>query len=109
MLVTGCYQDYNSRSAIVVRIKDGTVTYLTMNVTKLEVVEGRKVYETTAARVSLCSCSVRAFTEQFCKYLHNYPVLRAIKVYWRSGLAVTPEAEQVIRLLLKSLKTRTTA
>ena len=106
MLVTGCYLDHNSHSAIVLRIKDDMVTYLTMNVTKPEVVNGLRVYEVTAQRVSLVSTPTRVFTAQYGKYLHNYPVLRAIKIYWRSGLTVTPEAKEAIRVFLIANKTK---
>jgi hypothetical protein len=104
MLVTGCYLDPNNHSAIVVRIKDGIVTYLTMNVTRPT--DGRGAYEVTAQRVSLCTASDSVFAHQYGKFLHNYPVLRAVKIYWRSGLEVTPEAKAVIKLLLAAQKTK---
>jgi len=108
-LTTGCYQDPHRHSAIVVRVKNGIVTYLTMNVTKATHYQGTVSYETTASKVSLCSASDTVFARQYEKFLHSYPVLRAVRVYWRSGLEVTPEAEKVIRLLLTANKTRSAA
>lgn len=103
-LVTGCYLDHNSHSAIVVRVKDGKVVYLTMNVTKPVVYQGSVHYEVTAQRVELRSAHEAEFAKQYIKYLHNYPIQRAIKVYWRSGLTVTPEATEIIRRVLIALK-----
>lgn len=105
-LVTGCYLDHNSRSAIVIRVKDDKVVYLTMNVTKPVAYQGSVHYEVTAQRVELLSASGAEFSKQYIKYLHNYPVQRAIKVYWRSGLTVTPEATEAIRRVLIALKNK---
>lgn len=104
-ITTGCYLDPHNHSAIAVRVKDGIVTYLTMNVTK-PASEIRGAYEVSAQRVSLCTASDSVFGRQYCKFLHNYPVLRAVKVYWRSGLEVSPEAKAVIKLLLAAQKTK---
>jgi uracil phosphoribosyltransferase len=103
---TGCYLDHHRHSAIVVRVKDGTVTYLTMNVTKPSHYQGQISYETTAQKVSLCSASDSAFAKQYEIYMPSYPVLRAAEIFWRSGLEVTPEAAKVIHILLKANKTR---
>jgi hypothetical protein len=106
MLRTGVYQDWHRHSAIVVRIKDGNVSYLTMNETALERVGGQMAYTSVNERVAFCTMKEAAFTKQFDIYLPDYPVLRAVRVYWRSGLSVTPEAERVIKLLLVNLKTK---
>lgn len=106
MLMTGCYLDQHRHSAIVLRIKNNAVTFLTMNVTKQANYQGAISYETVAQRVSLCSVSDTAFARQFEVFLHNYPVVKAIKVYWRSGLDVTPEAKEAIRLFLLANKTK---
>jgi hypothetical protein len=103
---TGCYLDHHRHSCIVVRIKDGVVTFLTMNVTKLSYYQGQVSYETVAQKVSLCTMSDSAFAKQYEIYLPSYPVLQAAQIFWRSGLEVTPEAAKVIGLLLKANKTR---
>ena len=109
MLTTGCYLDQHRHSAIVLRVKNGTVTYLTMNVTKPSHYQGTLTYEVMAQKVSLCSASDTAFAKQFEVYLHAYPVLQAIKKYWRSGLQVSPEAEEAIRMFLIANKTKKAA
>ena len=106
MLVTGCYLDQHRHSAIVLRIKSNVVTFLTMNVTRMVNFQGNISYETVTERVSLCSVNDAAFAKQYLTYLHNYPVLRAIKIYWRSGLDVSDEAKEAIRLFLIANKTR---
>jgi hypothetical protein len=104
MIKTGCYLDHHRHSCIVVRVKAGTVTFLTMNVTKPSHYQGQISYETTAQKVSLCSMSDTAFAHQYEIYMPSYPVLQAAKIFWRSGLEVTPEAEKVIKLLLLANK-----
>lgn len=106
MLRTGVYQDWHRHSAIVVRVKNGTVTYLTMNVTTLERVGGQMAYTSMKEQVSVCSAEESRFCKQYDIYLPDYPVLRAVRVYWRSGLTVTEDAERVIKLLLTNLKTK---
>lgn len=108
-LITGCYLNQHRHSAIALRIKDGKVTYLTMNTTKPTRYEGALVYEVQQQRVSLCTLSEHDFAIQFEVFLHNYPVLKAIKIYWRSGLDVTTEAEAAIRMFLVANKTRKVA
>jgi hypothetical protein len=109
MLLTGCYLDQHRHSAIVLRIKNGVVTYLTMNVTKPSHYQGAVSYEVIEQKVSLCSASDTNFARQFEVYLHNYPVLRAIKIFWRSGLQVSEDAEKAIRIFLLANKTKKTA
>jgi hypothetical protein len=109
MLHTGVYLDQHRHSAIAVRVKDGKVVYLTMNPTKPVVEKGRTSFEVTGCRVSLCTLSDTEFTRQFELYLPDYPVLKAAKTYWRSGLEVTPEAKKVLQLLLVNNVTRKAA
>ena len=106
-LCTGCYLNQHRHSAIVLRIKNGAVTFLTLNVTKPTRYEGTLVYEVRQEKVSLCTLSEHDFAAQFEVFLHNYPVLQAIRIYWRSGLEVTSEAEAAIRMFLLANKTQT--
>lgn len=108
MLKSGVYLDHNRRSAIAVRTNGdtGPVVYLTMNPAKLAIVEGRPVYETTAEQVTLVTASAKDFARQFCVYLPDYPVLRACKTYWRSGLRIEPEAKKVLAIVIKNLSTK---
>lgn len=106
-ITTGCYLDPHRHSAVVVRVKDGIVTYLTMNVTR-PTDDRRGAYEVTAQRVSLCTASDSVFARQYEVFLHSYPVLRALRAYWRSGLEVTPDAAKVIKLVLTANKTKAT-
>lgn len=105
-ITTGCYLDPHNHSAVVVRVKEGIVTYLTMNVTRPVHSDGRMAFEVTTQRVSLCTASDSVFAKQYGTFLHAYPVLRALRVYWRSGLDVTPDAEKVIKLVLAANKTK---
>lgn len=104
MLRTGVYLDQHRHSAIVLRVKDGRVVYLTMNPTRTVNVQGRETFEVIAQRVSLCSVSDREFAHQYEIYMPGYPVLKAIKTYWRSGLDVTPEAKEAIRKVAQRAK-----
>lgn len=106
-ITTGCYLDPHRHSAVVVRVKDGIVTYLTMNVTR-PTDDRQGAYEVTAQRVSLCTASDTVFARQYEVFLHSYPVLHALRVYWRSGLEVTPDAAKVIKLVLTANKTKAT-
>ena len=106
MLKTGVYLDWHRHSAVVVRIKDGTVVYLTMNETVIERFGGKFAYMPTKQHVALCQTSDSRFAHQFDIFLPSYPILRAVKAYWRSGLDVTPEAKKVMQLILLNNKTR---
>jgi len=105
-LKTGVYLDCHRHSAIVVRIRDGKVVYLTMNVTKREHLPDVRhdVYTVVAQQVDLVVANEDSFAKQFEIYLPGYPVMKAVKKYWRSGLRVTPEAKKVIRILAENAK-----
>ena len=105
-LTTGVYLDCHRHSAIVVRVRDGKVVYLTMNITKREYLAEAKhfVYSVTAQNVDVVTATDEAFAKQFEIYLPGYPVMKAVKKYWRSGLRVTPEAKKIIRILAENAK-----
>lgn len=99
----GVYLDDCRRTAVVLRATDGRVTYLSMNQTKLSVVNGKRFYETTSQSVDLTTCSESAFAEQFTVRLPQYPILHAIKKYWTSGLFITDHAKQAMKVAAKNL------
>ncbi len=81
---TGVYVDNNRKSAIVVRVKNGIVHYVTMQ----------------TGSVTLQSCSTEKFEAQFNTKLYHYPVRRACRVYMNSGLGVSNEAAAILRAVL---------
>lgn len=103
-LTVGVYLDHNRHSAIVVRVKDGKVVFLTMNVTKKVPHNGRWVYEVQDQAVALVTMDDHSFAQQYDVFLPSYPVMRAVTKYWRSGLRVTSEAKEIIRILAKNAK-----
>lgn len=105
-LTTGVYLDCHRHSAIVVRVRDGKVVYLTMNVTKREFLTEIKrfVYSVVSQQVDVVTATDEAFAKQFEIFLPGYPVMKAVKAYWRSGLKVTPEAKKIIRILAENAK-----
>lgn len=105
-LTTGVYLDCHRHSAIVVRVKDGKVVFLTMNVTQRERVAGVKheVFEVVKQEVSVVTMTDDSFAHQYEVFLPNYPIMKAVKAYWRSGLRVSTEAKEIIRILAKNAK-----
>lgn len=105
-LTTGCYLDHHRHSAIVVRVKDGKVVFLTMNVTQRERVAGLRhdVFEVVKQEVSVVTMDDHSFAEQYVVFLPNYPIMKAVKTYWRSGLRVNTEAKEIIRILARNAK-----
>lgn len=82
---TGVYLDHGRHSAIVVKVKDSIVYYLTF----------------ISGSVTLERRSVEAFTAAFNIQLYMYPLLRAARRYAESGLAINTEARTVLRALLR--------
>lgn len=87
---TGIYLDYGRHSAIVVRVKDGTAMYLSM----------------ATGKVSLCQSSIERFLHDFIIAMPNYPVLKAAKIYYYSGLEIEEAAERVLKLLFANAVNR---
>lgn len=107
---TGVYMNTNARTAIVVRVREGTVYYLTMTQTKPvhhsmgNGLPPSTVWEVVSQRVDLSTCSEKRFLEQYITHMPNYPLRRAAIGYARSGLEITEQAEKVLRLLLANTK-----
>jgi hypothetical protein len=84
---TGVYLSHQRRSAVVVRVKQGHVHYLTFLDCQVQVHE--------------------SFTEKFLRdyplELYRYPALRALRQfvrYVRLGFKITPEAKVLLRAIL---------
>ena len=107
---TGVYMNPNARTAIVVRVRDGVVYYLSMTQTRPthhsmgKGLPPATVYEVASQRVDLTTCSDKRFLEEYITYMPNYPIRRAAIGYARSGLEITEQAEKVLRLLLANTK-----
>lgn len=105
-LTTGVYLDCHRHSAIVVRVKEGKVVFLTMNVTEREYLGELKrfVLKVVKQEVSVVTMDDQKFAQQYEVFLPNYPIMKAVKAYWRSGLSVSSEAKEIIRILARNAK-----
>lgn len=82
---TGVYLDHHRHTAIVVKVKEGMVHYLTF----------------ITGQVTLEMRNAETFASEFFIQLYMYPVLRAVRKYATCGLAITPEARVILRAILK--------
>lgn len=84
---TGVYQDHMRHIAIVVRVKEGIVSYLTL----------------TNCTVALNTSFKEKFLHDYPLQLYHYPAMRGLRLcakYIHEGFAATPEARTVIRAAL---------
>lgn len=101
----GIWVDQHRHTAIVLRVKDGNVTFLSMNQTKpARASNGLVSYEAVTQNVDVSVLPEPRFAEQYATKIQDYPLLRALQKYWRSGLTVTPDAERVIGVALRNLQ-----
>ncbi len=86
----GVYLDSQRHTAIVLRSKDSSVAYLSME----------------TGSVDLHVCSSWKFKVRFTISLPDYPITRALIKYARSGLAITDNAREALRVTLLNAKKR---
>lgn len=101
----GVYVDQHRHTAIVLRNKNGQVTFLSMNQTRsARASNGLVSYEAVTQNVDVSVLPTPRFAEQYHTKIKDYPLLRALKKYWESGLHITADAERVIGVALRNLQ-----
>lgn len=80
----GVYLDRSRHTAIVVRVKDGHVWFLTME----------------SGAITLEQSSTEKFAHQYSEFMPDYPVLRAVRKYRSSGLRIEDDAARVLTIIV---------
>jgi hypothetical protein len=85
-VAVGVYVNAAGRHAVVIRVVRGVCEVLHIG----------------GGFVELTTMKQHAFTLEYREHLSGYPVRRAARIYMRSELSKTPDAERVLRALLAS-------
>jgi len=86
----GVYLNFNRNTAIVVRVKEHIVWYLTMQ----------------SGAIDLRKVSESKFAHEWTIHMPSYPAVRAIRTYARSELSRSEEAKKVMSLALANERAR---